>query len=160
MPSPHGTPAASDLLRLTDEQFARLRALTHAPEEETDEQRNARAVRLAGSHLGSVVVSLSPAAGLDVAAFTVRTLNVSRTGLAFVHGAPAYAGTACAVSVQTRTGEQRVIQARVVRCRRLDGRAHEVGLRFDESVDLAELITCEPSRCERPAAPNTDAAGG
>ena len=138
---PRDTNEPTDLLRLTDDDFARFESLSRRPDEALDPRdRSARAIRVSGSNVGWVTASMSPADGLDVEAFRVRTVNLSRTGMSFLHGAPARPGDACEIVVLDACGAKRRIECRVVRCRVLEGRVHEVGVRFNEPIRLDDLV--------------------
>ncbi len=132
----------TDLLRLSDDEFARLDSMSRRPDDPGDTlDRSARAIRVCGSSLGWVTASMSPADGLDVVPFRVRTLNLSRTGMSFLHGAPARPGDACEIVAMDASGVKRRLTSRVVRCRVLEGRVHEVGVRFDDAVRIDDLVS-------------------
>ena len=63
------------------------------------------------------------------------TRDISRDGLCFLHGAFLEPGTQCQVVLKT-IGDQKwtVHEARVVRCRHLEGLMHEVGLQFEQEI--------------------------
>ncbi len=139
---PRDASEPTDLLCLSDEEFARLEGLSRRPDETLDSRdRSARAIRVCGSNLGWVTASMSPADGLDVVAFRVRAINLSRSGMSFLHGAPSRPGDVCEISALDASGMKRRIPARVVRCRLLEGRVHEVGVRFDEPIRLDDLVS-------------------
>ncbi len=76
------------------------------------------------------------------------TRDISRNGLCFLHGAFLETGTQCQVVLKTiRDQKWTVHEARVVRCRRLEGQMHEVGLQFEQEIDpaayCAELSAAE-----------------
>ena len=66
------------------------------------------------------------------------TRDISQGGLCFLHGAFLEPGTQCQVVLKTK-GDQKwtVHEARVVRCRHLEGLMHEVGLQFEQEIDPA-----------------------
>lgn len=66
------------------------------------------------------------------------TRDISRNGLCFLHGECLEPNTHCQVVLKT-IGDQKwtVHEARVVRCRHLEGRMHEVGLQFEHEIDPA-----------------------
>ena len=70
----------------------------------------------------------------------VRTRNLSVSGVAVVHGGYLYDGTRCAVILQNRHGEGVALLATTVWARHLQGQSHELGLRFDKTLELADFI--------------------
>lgn len=65
--------------------------------------------------------------------------NVSGGGVSILVGRFVYAGQRCTVRLVTVRGEWHTVNARVVRCRYIEGTAglHEVGLRFDRDLHVA-----------------------
>lgn len=70
--------------------------------------------------------------------------NLSRRGLAFVHGRFIYSGTRCEVMLKTLADEWVAIQGVVRSCRHISGIVHEVAVVFDESVDLSDFVRLSP----------------
>lgn len=66
--------------------------------------------------------------------------NLSRRGLAFVHGRFVYADSRCEVMLKTLAGEWVTILGVVRSCRHVSGIVHEVAIVFDEAVDLSEYV--------------------
>lgn len=81
--------------------------------------------------------------------YSVRTVNISSTGLGFVHVAPVPKGTRCTLALQVEEHNGMILAGRVAWCRKLetedgvtvfdDEPAFEVGLQFDKPIDLEPL---------------------
>ena len=72
--------------------------------------------------------------------------NISSLGMSLLHGKFVYDGTACVVGLQTLDGQVVPVRAHVVHCRLITGRIHELGVRFDEPIELADFLTQEGFR--------------
>lgn len=80
---------------------------------------------------------------LDVRHFVVCARNISRGGLAFLHGSFLYEGTRCEACLIRLSGNALLVTGKVVRCRHVTGRVHEVGMAFSEKIELEDL--CKPA---------------
>lgn len=67
-------------------------------------------------------------------------VDLSASGMCLLTDRFVHKGTACALTLSLRDGELISLNAKVVRCELLQGRAHEVGLEFHEPMDLG-LVT-------------------
>lgn len=91
--------------------------------------------------------------------YLVRPRNLSETGISFLHGSFLYPGTACSVTLKTIDGEQVLAGGRIVRCRCVRGRVHEVAVQFDSPIDIANFVRIDSAReiqKQPPAAPLAD----
>ncbi|MCC6681210.1 MAG: PilZ domain-containing protein [Phycisphaeraceae bacterium] len=71
------------------------------------------------------------------ATFLVRSHNLSRHGMGFLHDHAMQPGTACTVALAADQGG-RIVSGRIARCRLLpqtDPQVYEVGLAFDQPID-------------------------
>lgn len=73
-------------------------------------------------------------------AYDVKPHNISRTGIAFLHGFYIHPNTDCETALWTVDKEPVAIRGKVVRCRHLQGKTHEVGVQFNEPIDLREFL--------------------
>lgn len=71
--------------------------------------------------------------------------DISQTGLGFIHGAFVHPGVACSVALPTLDGEVLAVAATVARCEHIRGRAHFVGVRFDEVLALHRFVPGVPA---------------
>ncbi len=72
--------------------------------------------------------------------YIVRSHNISAGGIAFLHGFFVQTDTRCDVALMTLTQRPTVFGGRVVRCRYLGDKTHEIGVAFERSVDLRDYI--------------------
>jgi hypothetical protein len=73
--------------------------------------------------------------------YLVRTRNLSNTGLGFLHGGYLHSGTRCTLALTALDGTPCPISGKIVRCRHLQGKVHEVGIRFERPINLEEYTT-------------------
>lgn len=91
-----------------------------------------------------------------VGRFLVSTRNLSCGGLSFIHGGFLHLGTNCRIVLPRLDGRETVVLGRVVSCRHIAQRIHEVGVTFYEKIDVSEY--CDPSEAasipaDRPGVP-------
>ena len=94
------------------------------------------------------------------AAFVVRPRNLSTGGVSVLHGSFLYPGTGCAVTLRAIDGRQVRVPGRVVRCRCVRGRVHEVGVQFDDPIrveDFLAVTEAEHPESDSPADAASDA---
>jgi len=70
--------------------------------------------------------------------------NLSRRGMAFVHGRFIYVDSRCEVMLKTLAGEWHTLQGVIRNCRHVSGIVHEVAVVFDEAIDLSEFVHLSP----------------
>lgn len=87
---------------------------------------------------GLVVEMTHP--GGSRAYYIVRPRNLSRNGLAFLHGGFVYTDTATVVMLIRSDGRRVRVPGRVLRCRHVRGNIHEIGLRFDEPIRMSDFV--------------------
>lgn len=82
---------------------------------------------------------------------TVRDLSVG--GLAMLWGTFLHPGTRCAFTMVASDTHQPLVHAaaQVVRCTHLKGNVHDVGVKFDESIDLSLVPGATPQAHEAEA---------
>jgi len=86
--------------------------------------------------------------------FLVCTRNLSKGGVSVLHGGFVHPGTGCRIVLRTLDGERHALEGKVVQCRFIEGRVHELGVKFTTLIDLGmfcvnapeepEVITTEP----------------
>ena len=101
-------------------------------------------------HREGVVVIITPPNGMSVK-HSVVTRNLSRWGLAFVHGQYVHPESACDLSIPTLDGNLYSVKGTVVRCRHIEGIVHEVSVMFQEPVELDLLVALTDEQRERNA---------
>ena len=70
--------------------------------------------------------------------------NLSRRGMAFVHGRFIYADSRCECMIKTLCGEWEVLPGVVRSCRHVSGIVHEVAVVFDSAIDLSIYVRLTP----------------
>jgi hypothetical protein len=85
-----------------------------------------------------------------VAAFIVAPIDLSDTGIGFLHGSFLYPGTRCAVSLKAEDGTLLTAAGKIVRCRMITGHVHDVGVRFETPQHISAFVGA--ARFQRDAA--------
>ncbi len=67
--------------------------------------------------------------------FAVVLRNMSRTGVALLHGGFMHKGGRCRVAIRRVDGGSNILPATVVRCRHIEGRVHDIGLVLDAEAE-------------------------
>lgn len=70
--------------------------------------------------------------------------NLSRRGMAFVHGRFVYVDTRCEVMLKNLAGEWETLHGVVRNCRHVSGIVHEVAVVFDSAIDLSNYVHLSP----------------
>jgi CheY-like chemotaxis protein len=70
--------------------------------------------------------------------------NLSRGGMSLLHTSFLHSGTRCAATLHDQFGQPREIESTVVRCRHCAGMIHEIGVRFDEPIDIRDFMPASP----------------
>ncbi|MDX2016625.1 MAG: PilZ domain-containing protein [Planctomycetota bacterium] len=70
--------------------------------------------------------------------------NLSRGGMSLLHASFLHMGTRCTVTLRDGMGQTREMESTVVRCRHCAGMIHEIGVRFDEPVDVRDFVPAAP----------------
>lgn len=80
---------------------------------------------------------------------SVLPRNLSRRGLAFVHGRFVYPDSRCLVTLPMQNGKWTAVEGFVRNCRHIQGIIHEVSVVFDEALDLNQFVRLTASEKER-----------
>ena len=89
-------------------------------------------------HAGITATIAHP--GGSIVRVLVVCRSISDMGMGFLHGGYVHPGSRCAFRLMTLKHEPLTVTGRVVRCAFLRGRAHEVGVRFDQPIDPAAFV--------------------
>jgi CheY-like chemotaxis protein len=73
--------------------------------------------------------------------YLVKPRNLSTHGIGFLHGSFLHHGTECNVWIRSSAGELRRIEGTVARCQWICGRVHEIGVLFEEAIELKNYLT-------------------
>jgi hypothetical protein len=74
------------------------------------------------------------------AAYAVKAHDLTRTGVAFLHGFPMGPGTDCEVALWKLDQAVAVLPGCVIRCRDLGERIHEIGVDFAAAINPGEFV--------------------
>lgn len=74
----------------------------------------------------------------------VATRNISRGGISILHSSYMHTKTPCEVVLTTPSGTQQTIAGRVMRCIHIQGRVHEIGIKFNEQISTKDLLGLDP----------------
>jgi DNA-binding response OmpR family regulator len=85
-------------------------------------------------HVDDVAVRIDHLGG-GRSEFIVLARNLSSNGLGFIHGGFVHPKAICQMDLETIDGDLMTIKGRVVSCRHVQGTLHEVGVKFDETID-------------------------
>ncbi len=66
--------------------------------------------------------------------------NLAQGGISLLHGKFVYGGTNCMVGLHSLEGQVVPSRGKVIWCRLITGHVHELGIQFDELIDLAEFV--------------------
>lgn len=136
-PDPH---TCHELLRLSPEDYVRLLREARRPERSDPGGEHERAPRSAFGAQRTIIVALRPPGGGALSVHRVTPVNMSLTGLAFIHGAFVEDGTECSAIINDVEGLPCQIRGEVTRSRVLSGRAHEIGIKFESTIDVGRFI--------------------
>jgi CheY-like chemotaxis protein len=78
--------------------------------------------------------------GGSVGHFIVRPRDLSSTGMSFLHGNYVHADSRLIVSLRSLSGHASSVTGRVARCQHVRGRIHEVGVRFDTTLNIGDFV--------------------
>lgn len=106
-------------------------------------------------HAEGVIVAIRQPHGNTIQ-HAVVPRNLSRWGIAFVHGRFVYPDVTCDVTLPTLEGKSYIVPGKVVRCRHIGGIVHEVSVVFNEPVDLDLFVTLNAEQREQTALEQSD----
>lgn len=72
--------------------------------------------------------------------FLVKPRNISSTGLSVMHGGFIHPGTKCSVPLKDLKGKATKVDGKVVSCRLIRGRIHELGVKFDKEIAVQQYV--------------------
>ncbi len=126
-----------ETLRISDRDKQKLvNTVNESSGKQVDRER--RALRVQYTEAKAVLTLHVESGGSTRLAVVPR--NLSRRGLAFVHGRFIYTGTRCEVMLKTLADEWVAIQGVVRNCRHISGIVHEIAVVFDEAIDLSDFV--------------------
>ena len=136
-----------DTLQLSDEQWAELSAKLELFRSSEGGQR--KHMRVPFRTLSQIAVAIQKP-DEQWAKYIVRSRDLSEGGIGFIHGAYVHAGSHCRVIVKDVEGKPACLEGIVRRCDLLLGRAHVVGLEFNEEIVMSRFISPEQNDAIEP----------
>ena len=112
----------------------------------TDYKGTRRAVRVL-YNVPAMTVSISNPGG-NVVNYSVIPRNLSRRGIAFLHGRFIYPESKCNINLPTLDGESMTVTGKIIRCQYLSDTVHEVAALFDSPIDLTLFVDMSPAELE------------
>lgn len=138
-------------LRLNWSQMLQLHAQIDSLAANEANVNRRRGERFAYHRYAQLVVTLHHPGGGSMR-FAVLSRDLSAGGAAFLHGTFVYPGTRAVIELETLDGCWIPADAKVVRCRHIAGKAHEVGIAFEQPIDPRQYVAMPPP-VEADAAP-------
>ncbi len=86
--------------------------------------------------------------GGTVVTYLVEACNISQSGAGFLHGSYVHENSACQLMLPMLDGKWTKIAGTAVRCRWVAGKVHQVGVKFDEPIEVAQFIENAPPPVE------------
>ncbi|MEM9417469.1 MAG: response regulator [Planctomycetota bacterium] len=99
-------------------------------------------------HGRKVLVTITNSHGQRVS-HSVLPRNLSRNGIAFVHGRFVYPESRCHVTLPMQNGKWYAVEGEVRNCRHIQGIIHEIAIVFDESLNLNDFVRLTASQQEK-----------
>ena len=122
-----------DSLRITDAQAELLLHELESLSLGSPESDQRGAPRATVGIRARVIVQLKPIGGTPIL-YLARPRNISRNGMAFLHGGYVHNGVDVVIQMKL-AGDTVHLNGQVVRCRYISGTIHEVGVEFDRRIE-------------------------
>ncbi|MEM6391921.1 MAG: hypothetical protein AAF797_04040 [Planctomycetota bacterium] len=145
--NPHAdSQPAIDTLRIGDAEWMTL--VSHldrasAKIRVTEETRTDE--RIPYRNLSSVLLAVAPPDPKDEwSRFKVRPRDISTGGFGFLHGSYLHTGSPCLAVLGAHGRGLVTVRGTIARCEFLRGKLHQVGIRFDQPIDVEPFLTYLP----------------
>jgi len=122
--------AIIDTLRIPDRDLLRVLAFLSA--------KDGGSLKEAIANLPRMLVRICHQTG-NCNTYLVKPRDIHRHGICFLHGAFVHTGAQCSVLLRTREGDPTQLAARVIRCRHVVGRIHEIVATFETAIEMKEF---------------------
>jgi hypothetical protein len=138
-------PTAAGTLRIPDQLVRALSEAVSRAEDTAENIRQRADRRRALPDTVRVIAQVDQIGGTSQTQVAV-VRDLSAGGLAMLWGNFLHAGTRCAFTVVSSESHEPLVHAtaQVVRCSHLKGSVHDVGVKFDESIDLQRVPGASP----------------
>jgi len=135
-----------DMLRLSASSYENLLSQLDNTAEEFIDPDQRRADRHPFPKSQGLPLKLIHAEG-EPSWFIVRPRNLSESGIGVLHGGFVHPHTRCVIALRRLDGPPVTLEGQTVRCRHVAGCIHEIGIQFDQPIDLAGYLPIE-SDCD------------
>lgn len=126
-----------DTLHLSDEQWHTLSEKLDRDDPDLTSQRSHR--RITYRKLSQIAVAIRQADG-KWGKYVVRSRDLSSGGIGFIHGSYIHPGSECRVILKDCQGQVICLDGVVKCCELVEGTAHNVGVQFNEEIDIASFV--------------------
>ena len=128
-----------DILRLSTKQTAEILEWMRPSKEKITKERR-QSPRVAYTDVSRLCVLLeNEQKGKRTYALIPRSL--SGTGISLLHGKFVYGGTNCVVGLRALDGQVVPVRGKVIWCRLVTGRVHELGVQFEGPIDVEDFYS-------------------
>lgn len=135
----HTTERSLDTLRISEREALALLAQMDQQTESVDQAERRGGDRRTYRQVVEMVAQIvHPGGGTQN--YLVRARNLSATGLGFLHGSFLHNHTGVILLMRTLAGQTVRVPGKVVRCRFLSGKVHEIGVRFAKPIDPQAFV--------------------
>ena len=80
----------------------------------------------------------------SAARIQVACRNLSCGGMSILHSAYLHCDSKCVAVLEAPDGELLVVRGQIAHCKHLRGVVHEIGVQFDDPIDIHELVSDDP----------------
>lgn len=126
----------SDTLRVSHKQLAQLYSVLDKMGGEGKGEARRQRVRHTFREGTRLMLSIDATNAVPERRFRVASNDISETGVSILNGTFIHPGSQCMVVLQQTDGTLSEIRGRVVRCRHVMNHVHEIGVQFDEPIDI------------------------
>ena len=132
-----------DLLRISPQDASEiLRQMDEQSENSTATERR-KSPRYRFQHVPRLVVCLQDEDDGLESYFAMIPRNISSSGASLLHGQFVHPKTTVVINLNTLEGKLVSLRGRVVHCRHVSGRVHELGVQFDAPLNLDDVLPVE-----------------
>ncbi|NJL30177.1 MAG: response regulator [Phycisphaerales bacterium] len=137
--SPHKKVSCLDSLKLSEREHQELLQQLRDEESQSKAKNRRNDQRIDYNITGGIIIQVHHPGG-SVANYMIRTRNLSKHGMGFLHGNFLHSGTPCLVALRRIDHHTTTVAGEVRRCRLIHGRVHEIGIRFQAPIEIDQYI--------------------
>ncbi len=130
---------ALDILRMSDQDHDAIVSELDRSAVASAGRDKRRSKRLPYKNVKGLTLEVTHPGGSTVR-FLVKPRNISRSGLSVLHGGFIHTNTPAVVPLRSLTGKPVLVSAKIVTCRHIRGRIHELGIAFEKPIELSQFV--------------------